>query len=118
MRKKTLDNILDSLFWFIVYTLPIILFVVGLVRVKDMQLNSFSDVFSSFQSFMTSFVGSDSLIYTTLNKVCNEYLNVAFAPAIVAFLTYFSYAMIVHILIDVLLFIVRFAHKYLDKAVS
>ena len=114
MRKKTLSNIADELFWFIVAILPILFYTGQFLYYK---FDDPSVVIPSFYQFLSQFgVLTDSVIYTVMSDIFGN--GGAFPlfdadSSILLYLSYFIIVMIVHVAVDVLLFIPRLSHKWL-----
>lgn len=117
MRKRTLSNIADYLFWFIVGILPLCVY---LVQHISYDLTSASEVLPTFLEFMQSFgISTDSVIYTALVQLFGSDGILPFFTAdnntVLLFLSYFVTVEIVHLAVDFLLFIPRLSHKWLEK---
>lgn len=114
MRKKTFSFVFDKIFWFLVYALPALLLVLGCIH---------QDVNNTFTFIDTVLLdGIDSnFIYTGLvdlfgsSGVLPVFGSNDLIPRI---LTYFIAVSLIHLAVDFLLFIPRFAHKYLNKMVG
>lgn len=109
MRKKTISCFFDILFWALVYGLPIIVLIISAYN-KDIV--SFSSVLSSIGVDCT-----DNIVYTTLVGVFGTGGSFPmFANnSIFEFATYFILANILHLVVDVLVFIPRLCHEFMDK---
>ena len=116
MRKRTIANLVDSFFWLLVAILPIVLY---LITCFSYKLTNATESVVAFLPFMKSLGLVDSgLIYNSLSDLFGTGgilpLFSAENNAILVFLSYFVSVEIVHLAVDFLLFIPRFAHKYMN----
>ena len=116
MRKRTIANIVDSAFWFLVAILPLTLYLITCLSYK---LQSSTDTLTAFLPFMKNLGLMDSgIIYNTLSDLFGSGgilpLFSAENNAILVFLSYFVSVEIVHLAVDFLLFIPRIGHKYMN----
>lgn len=109
---------LDKFFWFAILVLPIVFFIfLNLTRVD----------YSYMDSVLIDFFGMDvtsapvSLVTNVFNEIFgNEGIFPFFQEdsGFMLYFVYFVYVQIIHVLVDVLVFIPRFAHKVLSKAID
>lgn len=116
MRKRTIANLVDSAFWFLVAILPLALYLITCLSYK---LQSSTDTLTAFLPFMKNLGLMDSgIIYNSLSDLFGSGgilpLFSAENNAILVFLSYFVSVEIVHLAVDFLLFIPRLAHKYMN----
>ncbi len=116
MRKRTMTNLADHVFWLLVALLPLVLYVVQFFAYELTTLTSFTP----FDTFMSTFgVSSTSVIFTSLNELFGAegtlplFSGTSSAP--ILFLSYFVAVEIIHLAVDFLLFIPRLCHKYMEK---
>lgn len=111
MRKRTISTLFDNIFWYGLYLLPLICFVFmvwhsGLdgVTLATSMSNCGLDIFSQnfiYDGLMSLFgVGGVMPLFNS--------------PDVLAFGSYFISVFLLHLAVDVLLFIPRFAHKCMD----
>lgn len=114
MRKKTILYFVDTVFWWTVYALPVILLVIG--------NNNFSsdtvagDILRNF-----FYLVADNPIVTALVGLFGDEGVLPFFSSssyIFIILTWFVAANLCHIAVDVILFIPRMAHKFIDILTS
>lgn len=101
----------DNLFWYILYMLPIILL---LINWCCGATSSFSSVFTNLGLSIVN----DNIILTALIDLfgsSSQIFPLFTSNEILIYLTYFIGLMIVHIFVDVLLFIPRWCHSMFDK---
>lgn len=116
MRKKTIANIADKLFWLIVALLPLLLYAMQFLAY---ELNVVTD-FQSFYDYMSNFgILGGSVVVTALTDIFGEggilpMFSANSAPLL--FLGWFVQVEIVHLAVDFLVFIPRLCHKFMDKA--
>ena len=116
MRKRTIANLVDSAFWFLVSILPLALYLITCLSYK---LQSSTDTLTAFLPFMKNLGLMDSgIIYNSLSDIFGSGgilpLFSAENNAILVFLSYFVSVEIVHLAVDFLLFIPRIGHKYMN----
>ena len=111
MRKKTISCLCDNIFWHLIYLLPLIL-VVG-VTFETGTLVSLS---TAFQTLGLDIISTNP-IFTTLQSIFGStgivplFNNVA----LLEYISYFVSAYLIHMCVDFLLFIPRFAMNFLNK---
>lgn len=111
MRKS---KIFDNLLWYGLYMLPIILIIISWTSGHFLPLNQVIN--NAGLSLLTDNVVYDSLV--TIFGSASEFLPTFLNNGVIEYLSYFIMLMIIHIFVDVLLFIPRYCHKLIDKGVS
>lgn len=116
MRKKTMSNLADHVFWLLVALLPLVLYVVQFFAYELTTVTTFTP----FDSFMQTFgVSTSSVVYTSLvdlfgvDGILPLFSGSNSAP--ILFLSYFVAVEVIHLAVDFLLFIPRLCHKYMEK---
>lgn len=113
MRKRTVTHFFDTLMWYLLYLLPIIVFLVALTSMTLPDLCAYvsgSPISAISETFvfkeLASLFGSDGILpmFTGSANVFMLY-----------YATYFVYVMLLHLFVDFLVFIPRLAHKWLSK---
>lgn len=110
IKKISVKDLFDEIFWYSVYLLPIISYLVYAFFNQDNAVNML-DYFNS------NFALSPNIIQSTLQDIFGSdgimplFTNGGF---IFAFLSYFICCMIIHLAVDVLLFIPRLCHHYMS----
>lgn len=117
LRKKTISNLADHIFWLIVGLMPLILYALQFLAYK---LTAVSSDLPTFLDYMHNFgLSTTSVCYTALQELFGSTgvlpLFVSGDNAVVLFLSYFVTVQIVHLAVDFLLFIPRLSHKWLEK---
>lgn len=115
-----LQEKLDKWFWFILAILPIIYFILcnfGFA-ISGNELRSIGGVFTSDFGLITD----GTILYDSLMSIFGPY---GILPVfrfsnlgVVYYLTYFCYIQVIHVFVDVIVFIPRFAHKIMSKAIN
>lgn len=120
MRKRTINNLWDSIFWGIIYLLPLLLYFVDIIALKG-------EFTTTLQSFMVDFVDSNNIILELFNQflggsqltvdgsTIDMYFFGNYSP-VVYYLAYCATVAISHVFFDIVVFIPRLAHKWLGKA--
>lgn len=112
MRKRNFKYALDNIFWYILYILPVLCYIITIASRRGTEVVALPVYFENFGVPMVSDVVNSALSAVFgADGVLPLY---GFSTALPA-LSWFVSLMIVHLAIDVLLFIPRFAHKYMDK---
>ena len=113
-RKINVLDVLDNLFWYAIYSLPIIFYVVYLfgVDVDPVSvINFFNENFGSISNIVSD---SFNQIFGT-SGVLPLFSSDSF---VLEFLTYFISCVIIHLAVDFLLFIPRIAHVWMSCFVN
>lgn len=113
MRKKTVTHSVKTIFWWIIYCLPLICYVVvvwGFARNGHMY-----DTFGTF--IAEAGFASDSLISNSLYEIfgTNGVLPLFTDYGIFYFMEWFIGAYLLHLAVDFILFIPRLCHKFMNK---
>ena len=93
---------IDCVFWFIVAVLPILVFVVSFFRSPET---------ANFVTFISAY--RFDFVANIFNQIFTD--NLVFPSVLVDFLSYFVSVDIIHVFIDFIVFIPRFAHKLTNK---
>lgn len=111
MRKRNIKYLFDTIFWYSLYMLPIILLCLNWFRGGILSL---SELFSNVGLNIVT----NNVIYTGLVEMFgagSTILPVFTNNVVLEYLTYFIMLMIIHVFVDVLLFIPRWCHKMIDN---
>ena len=111
MRKKTIKCLCDDIFWHLIYLLPLIL--IALVFV---QSGSFVNLSTAFATLGLDVISTNP-IYSTLTSIFGSTGVVPLfnSTPILEYLSYFVSVYLLHMAVDFLLFIPRFAMNLLDS---
>lgn len=115
MRKRTVNHIADTVFWYALYFLPVIAFFLYLIAEP-----SSSTVAVDFEAFFEGIglgIVTDNVIITTLKDIFGQSGLVPIFSTNTPFIifTWFIGVYIMHLCVDFVLFIPRIAHKWLKK---
>lgn len=111
MRKRSILNLADTLFWYLIYLLPVLMYL----------LNCINHDVTAFESFMTTTLGfvfaADNVIYTALVALLgvDGILPLFTSAAPIMMVAWFASMVLLHLMVDFILFIPRLAHKWLGK---
>lgn len=110
MRKKSIKCLFDNFMWYLIYLLPLVFAVIYWFKTGVLALD---------QVFTLGGFGlvANNFVFTSLNSIFGS-TGVVPLFADTGLLMYFSYfiiCMIVHLAVDVLLFIVRWSHNMIDN---
>lgn len=119
MRKRTIVNLVDHIFWLAVALMPLLLYALQFLAY---ELTSPSDVLPTFYTYMQDYgVSTNAITYTVLNDIFG---SAGVLPlfqdnsVVLLFLSYFCTVEIVHLAVDFILFIPRLAHKWMGDITS
>lgn len=109
MRKKSISHFFDIFMWYAIYMLPLIIFVIcycvgHFTTLADCFVLGGLDIFA------------DNFIFSALNDLFGVagVMPLFAGVDILHYATYFISIFLLHLAVDVLLFIPRFAHKCVD----
>ena len=108
MRKKTLNEFFDNIFWYGVYLLPI--FCMLLVT---LQTGSFVSLSTALTSCGLSLLANNPIL-SVIGQIFGStgVLPLFNSPDVLIFVSYFISTFILHLLVDFVLFIPRLCHKW------
>lgn len=111
MRQRTQKNLFDNIFWYLIYLLPIIIWIV--VSFRTGTIISLSTALDT----MGLKVLDNNQIIANLSEIFgNSGVIPMFASAdVLLYMAYFISVYLIHLFVDFLLFIPRIAHKWLNK---
>lgn len=111
MRKRNVAYLLDKIFWYVVYMLPLLIWLIILIR------NGFDTTYTLSMVFETLGLGivTDNVILTSLMSIVGVggVFPIFASNEILIFFTWFIGTLITHLFVDFILFIPRLAHKWL-----
>lgn len=110
MRTKTLENIIDRGFWALVLLMPILAYLI----INHHGSTDFITVLSQFN------VNDTNIIYTGLNTIFGSngyipFLDTTSTNVVLLYMSYFVMLELVHIFVDVILFVPKICVNILDK---
>lgn len=111
MRKRNISYLFDTIFWYLLYALPLIVALIFYARTGTII------GFSQIMVDCGLAVDTSSIVYTTLLSIVgtNGSMPLFASADIVAVFTYFINVLIAHLLVDFVLFIPRLAHDFMFK---
>ena len=112
MTKKNTLKVIDTLFWLFIASFPLIVY--GLHIINSSSITSLADCLTN----LGFGISTNNIIYTTLNTIFGVgggMLELVADTGILLYATYFITIMILHFIIDMLLYLVRWGHHILDK---
>ena len=119
MRKRNIGYFLDSIFWLIMWLLPVLFY---LFNYLSYDISASGLTIASFSTFITQNFGiSDtSTLYTSLSTIFADtsYLGVidnTISNSLILYFVYIFFIELIHIFVDVILFVPRFAHNFIAK---
>lgn len=114
MRKRTIKFTADLVFWYILYFLPVMVYLFYMLA-QPSQTTNLVNLEQLFTTCGFEFV-SNNIIFTNLTDIfgANGILPLFQDIGIFYVFTWFISVYLCHLLVDFLLFIPRLAHKYLN----
>ena len=112
MRKRTIKHLFDNIFWYVVYLLPVI-FCMFTWKSSDVAVS----IIMVFDNMVAGFAISPSnIIFQCLYTLFGPtgILPLFADSGIILVCTYFISCLIIHLAVDVLLFLVRWAHNMME----
>lgn len=111
MRTKTIETLIDRLFWALVLILPMVAYVI----INHHGSTDFISVLNQF------YINDTNVIYTALVEMFGTggylpFIDTTSTNPLILYMAYFFCVELVHIVVDVLLFVPRICVKMLDKA--
>lgn len=128
MRKRTIREIWDYLFWGVIYLLPIVVYIIFMIKYPQF-IESPTDLLFMFKQFLYGFVDSGNIFIQVIQNVLgvlyvwnentgmqDSYIWFGYESVICIYLGYCATVALAHVFFDVIVFIPRLAHKWLGKA--
>lgn len=115
MRKKTVNHLADTIFWYLIYFLPVICYL--LYMLVEPGTGSTVLAFNAFfDSIGIGFV-SDNVVVSSLKSIFGASGVLPLFATETPFIIFgwFICTFIAHLAVDFLLFIPRLCHKYMNK---
>ena len=116
MRKRTIKNIADKLYWLIVAMLPLVIY---LIQLTAYELIEVSSVLPSFAEQLQEFgIIDTNIILVSLRDLFGSDGVLPLLEdnsVVMLYLAYFVMVEVVHLAIDFLVFIPRLSHKWMDS---
>lgn len=115
MRKRNLKCIADTVFWYLLYLLPVVCYLLYLVAEPGSGNISISDISEFFTKLGLGFV-ADNIVITSLTALfgVGGILPLFSTSAPFLIFSWFICVFIGHLAVDFILFIPRLAHKWLE----
>lgn len=114
MRKRTVNHIADTIFWYLLYFFPVVAYLFFIMA----EPSSGTAVIS-----LTSFFNSLGISFFTDNPILTVLVDLFGSSGVLPlftdvsalyFFAWFASVMLVHLAVDFILFIPRLAHKWLN----
>lgn len=116
MRKKTVNHLADTIFWYILYFLPVICYLIYMLNEPGQGNISVVNMETFFTSIGLGFV-ADNVIVSTLTSIfgVGGVFPIFSTNTPFIIFTWFIGVYITHLAVDFILFIPRLAHKFMNK---
>lgn len=111
MKKDKVLDILDNVFWYIIYMLPVVAYLISICGNGDSSIT----IVQYFDQFFA--LSDDNMILSSLQSIFGSdgvFQIFDNSSYVFRLLTYFVSCFIFHIAIDFLLFIPRLCHKWMS----
>lgn len=113
MRKRTVNHLADTIFWYLVYLLPLFCYLLMYIHRAGTTVPPFSDFMSNnFGMLPLTDIVSDCLFQLF---GADGILPLAGANLGIPLFSWYVSMVIIHLAVDFLLFIPRLAHSFMDK---
>ena len=114
MRKKTVNHLADTIFWYLLYFFPVIAYLFFILS-EPSSGTAVISLTSFFNSIGISFF-TDNVILTCLSDLFGStgILPLFADSAALYFFAWFASCMLIHLAVDFILFIPRLGHKWLN----
>lgn len=118
MRKKTVNHIADTIFWYILYFYPIIAYLIYLFASQGFLTSNYEvmNIIVFMDKIALRPLSEDNnIIFGTLRDLfgTNGILPLFSTNGVLTVMTYYVSVYIVHLAVDFILFIPRLCHKWL-----
>lgn len=112
MRTKSIEILIDRIFWALVLSMPIFAYLFGTFHADP---PTFITILSQFQ------IDSNNIVYTTLVSIFGTngaftLFDISTTNVVFLYMAYFVSLELLHIVVDVILFVPRVSVKLIDKA--
>ena len=110
MRKRTINYLADTMFWYLLYLLPVVAFLLYIVA-----SGNYLSIIEFFDLIGFSFV-NDNIIVSTLSSIFGAEGVLPFFSNDVPFIigSWFVGVFLCHLAVDFILFIPRLCHKWFN----
>lgn len=111
MRQRAIKKVSDTVFWYVIYLLPVICYILAYFR-QGLSAGSLATFFETMGIPVLS-----DVVTETLTKIfgAEGILPLYGASVGIPIFSWYVSMMIIHLAVDFLLFIPRLAHKWMDK---
>ena len=118
MRKRSVNHIADTIFWYAVYMLPLILTIIQSIAIFGGA--GYVGWQQLFNDNLTALGCSSGLIVDTLRAIfgTSGVMPLFNVDTLFMFGQWFVGSLLLHLCVDFILFIPRIAHKWLDDFVK
>lgn len=112
MRKKQVNHLADTIFWYLIYFMPAIIYGIICATHKTETL-TLAQFFETYGFGLTN----GNIITITINQIfgADGILPLVQDIGIIYVISWFGTTMLLHLLIDFILFIPRLAHNFMEK---
>ena len=116
MRKRTINHLADTIFWYLIYFLPVICYLLYMLVEPGTGVSTVLSFGDFFESIGIGFV-SDNIVITSLQSIFGSTGILPLFSTDTPFIifSWFICTFICHLAVDFLLFIPRLAHKWMNK---
>lgn len=115
MRKRTVNHLADTLFWYLIYFLPVLAYLTYLIAEPSngTTIISFNECFENIGLGFTT----NNIIVNTLKDIfgTNGVLPIFSTNTPFEIFGWFICTYITHLAVDFILFIPRICHKYMER---
>lgn len=115
MRQRTVNHVADTIFWYLIYFLPVIAYLLFILAEPSTGTTAV-DMISFFNNVGFTF-NDTNIIFSTLTSIFGSggVLPLFTTNTVIYILTWFVSVFLCHLLVDFVLFIPRLCHKFMKK---
>lgn len=113
MRERTLKSLFDKIMWYGIYLFPLICYA---FLCLSFQYNGNNAVFE-FDVFMNNLTGFSDWggnLFNIIQSLFTDVLDLTDYQGISSYVTYLIVVTIIHVIFDIIVFIPRLFHNFLD----
>lgn len=118
MRKRTVKNIASTIFWYVLYFLPVLVSIIYFIKASGIDPNGYPIYPQVYDVLLDNglFI-EDGIIFTSLIElfhIDNGILPLLPADYWASYLSWFVSIYLCHIAVDIILFVPKLAHKWMN----
>lgn len=115
MRKKTISHVADTIFWYLIYFLPVIFYLIFTLSLEPVLTNVIN--FETYFASVGFGFATDNVVVNTMISLfgVNGVLPIFSTNVPFIIFSWFICTYILHLMVDFLIFIPRLCHKWMKQ---